>query len=308
MPYTTTDLLADVRRSGMLPTNTSTGTANADLLAHANKELQGRVVPLVLSTREEFYVRSSSSSLVADRSSYRIPSRAIGGKLRDVELVLSDGTVRNLPRIPPEDAPAFGSAKATYPSAFYMERDAVVLVPTPSTSAAATLRMKYFGRPGTLVATGYTISAIDSAQNKVTVTNGAGIFSTFSVVDIISASSAFDCLAIDQTPLTAVISGVDVVLGFSSLPTGLALGDYVANATESALPQIPAELHGYLAQRTLCRVLQALGDTEALRAAEADAEQMRKDALLLLSNRVEGEPKKVVGGLLWRRKPNWGLL
>lgn len=301
MPYTVTELLADVRRSGMLPSTSTTGTADADLLAHANKELQGRVVPLVMSAREEFFVRSSDTSLVASQSRYRIPSRAIGGKLRDAQLILSDGSVRDLPRIQPEDAPAYGSAVA-FPVAFYVERDAVVLVPTPSSSGAATLRMKYFCRPNALAATGYAISAINTGTKTVTVTNGGGVFTTSSVVDIISGTSSFDCLAVDQTPSAAVIAGSNVQLTFAALPDGLAVGDYVATAEQSFAPQIPAELHSYLAQRVVCRVLQAMGDTEGLRNAEADAEQMKKDALLLLSNRVEGAARKVVGTLLWRRR------
>lgn len=302
MPYTTTELLADVRRNGMLPATSTTGTADADLLAHADKEMQSRVVPLVLSSREEFYVRSHDVSLTAAVAAYRLPSRAIAGRLRDVQLILSDGTARDLPRIQPEDAPFWGIGSQPYPMAFYMERDSVVLVPTPSTTAAATLRMKYFGRPGFLVATSYAISAIDTSLNTVTVTNGAAVYTTSTPVDLVSASSPFDCLAIDQTPSAAVVAGANVTLTLASLPSALAVGDFVALAGYSPVPQIPVEFHNYLAQRTLCRILQAMGDSEALRNAEADAEQMREAAVSMLTNRVEGAQKKVVGSLLFRRR------
>lgn len=307
MPYTTTKLLADVRRSGMLPNTATVGTSDTDILAHADKEIQCRIVPLVMSVREEFCVRSKDTALVSGQSAYRIPSRAIGAKLRDVLLAFSDGTTRNLARLSPEEAQNYSPTSSPYPAGFYLEQNSVVLVPTPNSSGAASLRLKYFVRPNALVATGYTIGSIDTALSKVLVTNGSGIFSTFSTVDIISAKSPFDSLAIDQTPTAANISGADVYLTFASLPDGLALGDYVADAEQSAVPQVPLEFHNYLYQRTLCRVLQSIGDTEGLAAAERDAEKMREDALTLLANRVEGEPKKVVPSLLYNRRRSWRL-
>jgi hypothetical protein len=72
----------------------------------------------------------------------------------------------------------------------------------------------------------------------------------------------------------------------------------VSAAETSSVVQVPPELQMVLNQRVLCRVLQSIGDLEALSAAEANAAQMERDAVGLIANRTEGEPKKVVGRLL----------
>ena len=77
-------------------------------------------------------------------------------------------------------------------------------------------------------------------------------------------------------------------------------------AAEAPVVQLPPELHNLLYQRTLCRVLQSIGDLQALQAAEADAAQMEKDAVGIIANRVEGEAKKVVGRLLSRPRARVG--
>lgn len=95
-PCLTSDLLTDVRRSGMLPDSAPSGVSDADILAAASKEMWSRLVPLVLSVREEFYVQQSTQALVANQQLYRIPPRAIGTKLRDVYLVQSNGSQQRL--------------------------------------------------------------------------------------------------------------------------------------------------------------------------------------------------------------------
>lgn len=317
MPYTTTELLADVRRSGMLPSSTSTGTADADLLAQADKEMQIRVVPLVMSTREEFYVRSQNYTLTASQSAYRIPPRAIGAKLRDVELVFSDGSAHSLPRISPEDAPAYGSATtAAYPSAFYVERDSIVFVPTPSTTSG-TARLKFFARPSRLVAvsatatpTVATVTVNYSSSGRTRITHSAsGTTLATGTWDAVRAKSGFEHSLFGVTVTHSgagyiEIADADCPSGFTTANNA---GDYISAEDTTPVLQCPVELHNFLAQRVLCRILQAIGD-DLLPAAEADAEEMRKAALQLLSNRVEGEPKKIVGSLLNRRSRSWGLL
>ena len=44
MAWLSTDLLADVRRSGMLPDSAPSGVSDSDLFAHADKELQARLL------------------------------------------------------------------------------------------------------------------------------------------------------------------------------------------------------------------------------------------------------------------------
>lgn len=318
MAWTTTELLADVRRSGMLPDSAPSGVADADILAHANKELQSRLLPLVLSVREEFYVQPYSTQLVGGQQGYRIPSRSIGNKLRDVLLQLNDGSLQNLARIAPEAYPeAMTTAPAVYPWAFFLESDSALLVPTPSTTGAATLVLKYLLRPSWLVVvsatatpTVVTVQADTPSAGLTRVDHSATGTNLGTSVrrDIVMARPGFRTVLIGAAP-TASGNGY-VVFNSSDLPSDFTTannaGDYLSAAETTPVVQLPPELHNLLYQRTLCRVLQSIGDLDALQAAEANAAQMERDAVGLIANRVEGEAKKVVGRIMSRPRARVG--
>lgn len=70
--------------------------------------------------------------------------------------------------------------------------------------------------------------------------------------------------------------------------------DIVALAGETIIPQIPDELHSMLAQRVACRCLEALGDREGLNAANAKLQEMEMKTTIIINDRVESSPQKVV--------------
>lgn len=321
MAWMTSDLLADVRRSGMLPDSAPSGVSDADILAHANKELQSRLLPLVNSVREEFYVQTVTQPLVAGQQFYRIPGRSIGNRLRDVLIQQSDGTLTNLVRLTPE---AYAELQTTvpgpYPWAFYLESDSVMLVPTPSTGPTASLLFKYLIRPNFLVAhndnkTPHVIGVTKFSTTTVITHTGSGSFNSAASgsLDIVSVKPPFRTVMISTTPTNHATGSIEVPN--SALPSdfttdnfggGAGKGAVISAAETSSVVQLPPELHNLLYQRTLCRVLQSIGDLEALQAAEANAAQMERDAVGLIANRTEGEPKKVVSRLLFQPRRRYG--
>jgi hypothetical protein len=301
----------------MLPDSAPSGVSDTDILAHANKELQSRLLPLVMSVREEFYVQPYSTQLVASQQGYRIPSRSIGNKLRDVLLQLNDNSLQNLARIAPEAYPeTMTTAPAVYPWAFFLESDSVLLAPTPSTTGAATLVLKYLLRPSWLVPvsatatpTVTTVQANTPSAGLTRVNHSAsGTDLSGQRLDIVMARPGFRTLMVGVQPVSGGVGYV--VVNATDLPTDFSTannaGDYVSAAETTPVVQLPPELHNLLYQRTLCRVLQSIGDLEALQAAEANAAQMERDAVGIINNRVEGEAKKVVGRILSRPRTRVG--
>lgn len=294
--YTTTDLIASIKANASIPTSQNLFQA-ADFLRFANHEMQINLVPLVMSAREEYFVADYNHSVTANQSSYQIPTRAIGGKLRDVQFI-SGTDISSLPRLEPE----LISSTVNGREGFYLQANNVVLSPTP-TVTDGTLRLKHFRRPGTLVATSACgqITDIDSGTNSVTISSTPSTFTTGVEVDFIRNKPGFDSLAIDQA-----ISGVSgTTISFSSLPSDLAVGDWIALATESPIPQLPVELHPVLAQAVAVKCILAQGK-------KAEAEQMRlkemkEAALLLLTPRIDGEPRKITNqyGLLNHFRRGW---
>lgn len=303
MAWTTTDLLADVRRRAMLPSTATLGTLDADILAHADNEMASRLVPLVTSVNEEFYVQTTDVPIVSGRAAYRVPDRSAGGKLRDVTYLLGVSRL-NLARIEPEQLTAFIVNPVGMPVAFYMEAGTVNLVPTPG--AGGTVRMLYYVRPGrfTSSASDYGVITSVSYSGNSVILQYTGSLSTTngSLCDIIAYRPPFEYLLTDGV-VSGLSSGMMTLTISSSTTPGpalspnIAVGDYVCVRDRSPIMQLPVELHSLLVQRTVCAVLETFGYAERLALAEQVYARMEESALKLLTPRVDGAPRKMRGVL-----------
>jgi hypothetical protein len=292
--YTTTALLASVRRRAMLPSSSATGTADADLLAIANEELQAWLVPLLLAAKSRHLVRRYTVSTAASTAAYRIPSRSVLSNVAEAEVVTSSGAIRNLVQYDLSDKEDLPHENGT-PGGFYLEGQNIYLVPTPG--SAETLRLSYYIRPNELVATSAvaTISAINTGTGALTTSASVPVtFSTSQRYDLVAAKSSFESLAIDLT--ASVASGTTVTFSASDLPSGLAVGDYICLAEQSPVAQVPADLHPLLAQRTAVKILEALGDFEGMTRAQRALDELAEAARQTLAPRVDGETRVVAPG------------
>src|SRR5688500_16338008 len=122
--YTSDELIAQVKRRGMIPSSENTLTTT-DYLSFINDEIQTFIVPLLMSVREEFFVANSTSTIVSGTANYPIPTRAIGAKLRNV-LMLNGSVYEPLERLEPERVARDGTTSGT-PEGYYLEGNDVVL-------------------------------------------------------------------------------------------------------------------------------------------------------------------------------------
>lgn len=288
--YTTADFLDSVRARGALPTTTNANNVNstAKLLVLATEELHIKLLPLIMSAREEFYVARKEYAVTANQSHYVIPTRASGVVLRDIQLI--DGT--SVQSLGPIDSEQICTTATGDVQGYYLEHNNVVLYPTPS-STSGTLRMRYFLRPSrlALVTACAQISAIDTGTNEVTVSTIPSTWAVGSIVDFVKATAPHANPAIDQT--VTALSGT--IVTFASLPTDLAVGDWIALAEYTPIPQLPYEFQPVLAQMTVVKALESIGDREGAKAARDDLDLIKNNALLLITPRVQGSVKKAVG-------------
>lgn len=80
----------------------------------------------------------------------------------------------------------------------------------------------------------------------------------------------------------------------SDIPLYLSVGDHVALAQQCSIPQIPDDLHVYLAQKTAERILESIGDLAGLQAAQMKSKEMEFRAGTIIDNRVDESPPKLV--------------
>ncbi len=285
--YTSDDLLNIVKKRAFIPISQET-FSDADLLEMASDELKSQVVPEVLATREEWYVTPYAVVLDGTELSVDIPSRAIGGALRDV--TFSQGGVEmSLARLSLEDKVDLSVGGTGHISAFYVQGNQLMLFG----SQAGTLNMYFNCRPGALVATteAATISASDPETKMVTVDTVPASWGTGTVIDIVKRKPHFEY---KNLSLTIVNIAGNIIEVAEPISTNISVGDWVTLEDTSPAPQIPLEWFPYLAECVVNQVFLSQGDKEAADQAEKKMEKLRKSALSLMAPRVQGETKKTV--------------
>lgn len=304
--YNNEVLIENIKRRCSVPTSQLTYT-NEDFTLLANDELQGEVVPLIMSTREEYFVDYIDIPAPAG-GVIDIPEQAVGAKLRTVAYKMAGSplVLVNLPRIDLDVVSGVGFANYQTLAGFFIQGDKLVLYPQTSVPVNTTIRLYYYKRTLVLAepsAYGQVVS-IDSNTNTVVLTFVPYNWTTGTQLNAVSSKPNF---ATTNEDLTVVnISSPSVILNSVA---GISVGDYISELGFSAIPQVPIEAHAYLAQLTAIKCLEGLGDSTAMQAAQAKADLLRKSLLVMISQRVDGSPKKVVnpsGGLringgLWRR-------
>lgn len=293
MAYTTTELLASVKRRANIP-SASGVFGDAELLTMANEELRTYIVPLVLKHREDYWLASDIQTLTSS-TSYPIPPRAVGGKLAELSVLDATGVhEHNLPRVSASDLQEASSG-------FYMDGMGVRLfLPNgqPPTILGTTLRMRYYVRPGVLIATtsAAMVSSI-SGWPAITLSGGYATLTTPGTYDCVGLASPFAM----KTTFTGSITGATLTATTGDAAR-FAVGDWICNTDTSPVVQAPVEFHDLLAQKVAIKVLESKGMTEKLGSAREELGRMETDASNLITPRVDGEPKRVVArGGLFRR-------
>lgn len=301
MAYTTTDLLASVRRRAQLPAANGALTTT-DLLALADLAHQTVTSPLLRSVREEYGVISESVTIVSGQRAYPIPTRAEAGSLRDVIAVsTSTGAEVQLPYIPPEDRPFYRQAASPWwdaPCAYTVEGNDLELLPTPTTQLASTytLRMRYYLRVGRFVET----SACDqvdlwspSPLPAEIATFATSVFTTGATIDVIGYAPPFRPRILGAT--TGTISGTTIDLptlaGVIEAPVAF---DYVCETDTTCVLQMPVELHRVLETATVAEVYRALGYQGELDREMALLQGQMQAVRVLMEPRTEGGTRVIL--------------
>lgn len=298
-------LVKSVYRSILSPTSANTLQPD-DVIEFLDEEMRASTVPLILAAQEEYYVQNYDQSLVLGTYNYTIPQRAAFATWRDVVFVDPIGNEINMTELAPEYVKItypVGNMPPMYTFGFILQNDHIIIWPNTSTLPTQyTLRMKVKRRPNHLTSVDNCgqVTAVNSGTGEVTTdNNGDGTWTTSTTFDIIPNSPQFTSRG-DDLAISAINQATPTatILTFSSLPSTVAVGDWVCPAAMSCIPQIPYDLFPLLAQRGVIRSLEALGDNQNLQIAERKYQDMAADFARTVSPRVQGTPKKIVNRTL----------
>lgn len=309
MAYTADSLLEEIRRVGSMPASSTTGSADADLLAHADSEIRDTLVPMMLGVREELYERVFDGAVTAGVAAYRINKRAALSRINTVQWVNGDGSAINLARLEPKRVVELTlSSMLGMPWAYYLEGSRVVLFPTPN--AAGTLRIRAFVRPSRLTLTSdagnvLIISGVAVGAAVTTLTTATHSISVSGIRDVVASTPSFEHLVVDGTATTVLTT--TVTIPNSSFTTAPIVGDYLCVSDLTPYVQLPVELHPALIELTVARALRARGKKTEANLHADEAQRLVAIGIMALTPRVDASERKIVGGPMWRRR-GLGLL
>jgi hypothetical protein len=289
--FSSDSILAEVRLRAKLPAADETWS-DTNLLSVLNSELQSWAAPFLVQARAEFLETYEDEYLVAGQTTYSIPSKAIYGVVRALQALDSSGNPWPMQQLDLKEIPPVYTAVSGNPTAFYVMGDSIVLTVTPSDSSWR-LRKFYARRPSKVVPEAQCAQITAIAGNQITCSGGfPATFTNGTAMDFIHGGSSF--LPYSGTPTMPAPSGNNAT--FSSLPTGLAVGDWLCLRGESPFPQIPADMQPVLQQRLVAVVLRAEGDDKA--AVEWRAfQEMEANARKQPQPRMPGNLKGLRGTL-----------
>ena len=299
---TTSALLKSIKRRTMAPDNQNTFT-DQDYIDLLNEEMMIGLIPSILKAKEEYLIFKEIVPLVADKSKYPIPERALANKTR--EICYRDSTSKTIgneyemTRIAIDDRySGLGTSDSSGSGfrQFYLLGGDVVIHPGVGSSPAGALAFYYYLRPNTLVkdAAVATITYIDRVLGTISLTAVPTTYTNVSLYDFTKAKSPHNIIDIDIPVVSINVSTKTITLNLDNIPVDLEVGDYMPLAGQTIVPNVPTELHMILAQRVAQRVMEALGDTEGLTNASAKVAEMEDKMSTMMNSRVEGAPRKVV--------------
>lgn len=286
-----------VKRRASIPENQATFTAD-DFLAFADEEMLLGIVPSIMSLHEDYFLFEIEVPLESGKNEYEIPSRAAGNKLRDVQYKPNANTFIEMSRIGIGDRFYFSDGMLSDLKHYYVKNNKIVISPALYTTSTGTLCMVFYIKPSQMVLEEQIgiiqgINDLNNGKTEIVLNALPDGFSTSVLYDVYKAQSPSTILAIDMEPVTINTLAKSVTFNTEDIPAELRVGDHLAQAGESTIPQIPNEFHPMLEQMVACRILESLGDTQGLQNALIKLKQMETAGGTLIDNRVEDSPQKI---------------
>lgn len=309
------ELLATLKVRGQVPVSAGTWTA-AELLKAMSNEAETWLQPLLIKAKGEFNVLVQDLPFVAAQADYRPTYRAAA--IREVSRLMADGHEVSIEELTPPQRTDLGvmPSRQGVPMFYSWKSGVLTLWPTPGQTGDS-VRVKYHARMNRMVSaadaciiTAITPGGGSGGSTRLTValaststggipaamTTGAGLTQK---MDLIRGTPPFDLMAFDLTPAAAwTTTGTSIDIAAASLPSSLAVGDYIAAFRQTPVPNMPPELHVCAALRAAGIVVKSKGDKNlaASLLEEAAAKEMS-----LLTGILEPRSKGNVHRLVTRR-------
>lgn len=284
-----TEIIASIKARNLIPSSQQTFSDN-DILRFANEEISSEIVPLLIRYNEEYLIREVMLPLEEGKIRYRIPPRAMGGRLRDVYWLDQNGNPVSIPKVERGQVPSYG-VTGSRPTGYYLEGNDIRLLPFRMERPEGRLVVVIAVKPNQLVQTNRCRKIIQVTASSITVPSVPPHFQPGERLDVLSQWPGAELRDMDL--LITGIQGNIIHLSGGALDLAEP-GDWVALAGESPVEQFPSDLHTYLLELISMRLLQAQGNVQGQQIKAQAIQRLQQTIPALIDNRVVGGSHKII--------------
>lgn len=198
---TTKDIIESVKRKISMPLEQGTYTLG-DIIATINEEMQISQVPSIMEYSEEYFVYKIKVPIEAGKTTYDIPDRAIGMKVRDIFIEDENGNLGETTRISPDNKAYLGTEMANFSQyyTYYIQGNQVIFTPK-----------------STNISTGYIVFYVYLRPNQLVPNDRAAISQQFiKRLTVQNVPSPGDSFSIGDT---TYVAGVNFAIGANTVET-----------------------------------------------------------------------------------------
>jgi hypothetical protein len=304
----TAQFIRDVLRDAKVPAGSSYRT-EATLLSLASDEMEQQVVPELLKVTGGHLMAYQDVALVSGKTRYRFPDRCI----RPERLQIVDSSGKLLGKLHPasgelvDEVLAGRCPRGSAAGYWVAENNHAVLVLQNFElgSSGRLLRTYYRRQPNRLTTTSSCVKIISyappgvvAAQITFAKINAADTLATIveeEPYDIIKSSPTFEASAEDCTFQSIVSPSMESLTGITA-SQDIEVGDFIAPAGFTPVPQLPVAFYGILVDYTVARIL---GPTDKAGAQTALDSAARKLNTALSTITPRGEEAETTANDIW---------
>lgn len=312
MDYSTERLISGAKLRTMAPSNQFRFT-DEEYLRLMDDELQTRLVPLIMSVRENYYLKNSSYTIQTVNvegfgndefgllpfgsptpiSTSDLLERAIGLITKDIWWMDGNGNV--LGQIPQL---SFKDISSTDPvSGYYFESSKIIFYPAQNFNNQ-NIKVHWFRKPNTLCLSELCarVVFVNSTNSTIQVDAVPTGWVIGTKIDILKGKQGFDSI-LDSVMITGITGNVLTIDNISDIITS---GDYVCPEGYACVAQIPVNAYPLLEQLGAIKILESLKDTAGMQNAAVQYQKLEDGFKGVISNRSQSNLRKVVGRGIWR--------
>lgn len=306
MAWTTADLISAVRRQAFMPDvadlvdSTRGQFTDAELLAIADEEIASSFVDHLRALHDESRVAYEDTACTGARMRIETPAQAMVRGVRRVHYVTSSGVEGpEVPPIIPADAwQAQGDTFLGYERlCWYFEADELVFPTSPTSGWFRVYYQREMPRLALVSASGQ----IQSITGLVATVDATPSWAAADeMADVIRGASPFQALDVDLS----IVGSTGTTITFSAWPNvadvvqsaGLITPrqDYICQRGTTCYPPLPREWHPALYACVVVRVLEAVGDVQAIGRAREVRDQRIDAAVRAATPRNAGRGQRIV--------------